>query len=69
MTWTAVYARHLVYYRKECDSRDEALDFLNNGEDENTLSGLRIVSPTGDVLEGEALFQEAMRRKDALRSA
>jgi hypothetical protein len=53
--WTAVYARYHHRYDERCDDREEALAMLHWGQEYGELAPLKVVSPSGETLEGEAL--------------
>lgn len=44
MTVTAHYMRYHVAYEEECDSVEEAFRFLTWGEDQGSLSSVRVVA-------------------------
>jgi hypothetical protein len=48
--WTAVYWRYHHKYTEECDSLQEAIDFLEAGEDYGSLSSESILGPNGEVV-------------------
>lgn len=59
-TWTAVYWRFHSREREECDSLDEALSFLANGEDNGNLSATEVLGPDGTAVVPESEIFDAM---------
>lgn len=71
LTWTAVYWRYHSRYEQECDSLDEAVRFLEYGEDDGSLSSEAIFGPNGkllyefgSVLNGTSIWDLAERLRE-----
>jgi hypothetical protein len=50
LTWTAHYWRYGGRHEEECDSVEEAILFLESGEDYGSLSSESILDPDGKVV-------------------
>lgn len=50
LTWTAVYWRYHSRYEEERDSLQEAVAFLERGEEDGSLSSEAVLGPDGKVL-------------------
>jgi hypothetical protein len=50
LTWTAKYWRYHSPYEEECDSVEEAILFLESGEDYGSLSSESILDPDGALV-------------------
>lgn len=50
MSWKAVYYRYYRRCEEECESFEEAAEFLRAGEDYGSLSSDAIVDPSGAVV-------------------
>lgn len=67
LEWIAVYARHHVEYREECEDLNDALDLLTFGEEAGQLASISVISPTGEVLEGMELSAACRLREEEER--
>lgn len=56
--WTAVYFRHFSRYEEECESLEDAVRFLDSGEDYGELSSVEVRGPDGTVVMDEAALFE-----------
>lgn len=50
LTWTAKYWRYHSQHSETCESLEEAVRFLEYGEDDGALSSESILGPDGKVL-------------------
>lgn len=50
LVWIAKYWRYHALYEMECDSLEDAVEFLDQGEDAGELSSDSIVGPDGKVI-------------------
>lgn len=57
LVWLAVYMRYGAQYQDECEDLQDAVGALYWGQEAEVLSALRIVSPSGVVIEGPELEQ------------
>lgn len=64
LAWVAIFMRYHHEYQEECEDLEDALGMLCWGQERGDLRAVRVVSPSGEVLEGADLDRAITAYRD-----